>query len=58
MSAVRISPATKTDHALDLEIACPHKHCLVAIGEPCRKLAPRTVHFARRLKRLLRGVRE
>lgn len=54
---MKYPPPAKTDHALDLEIACPHKSCLVAIGKPCRKLAPRTVHFARRLKRLLRGVR-
>jgi hypothetical protein len=43
-------------HDLDLMVPCPNKKCGAAEGEECKGLEPDIVHFARRVKRLLRGI--
>lgn len=52
--AVRISDR---EHILDLVVACPARTCLSSPGNECKGLEPGTVHFGRRLLRLLRGIR-
>jgi hypothetical protein len=42
-----------TMHAVDLQIPCPARGCLVRAGKECKGLRPGIVHFGRRLKRLL-----
>lgn len=44
-------------HRKDLTIPCPAKGCRAAAGKECKKLEPGIVHFGRRLKRLLSGLR-
>lgn len=45
-------------HERDLLVDCPNKHCEAPPGYECRNLdLPMvTVHFGRRLKRLLSGI--
>lgn len=44
-------------YRLDLKVPCPAKTCLRLKGRACKGLKKGTVHFGRRVKRLLTGAR-
>jgi hypothetical protein len=48
-----ISEQYGEQHALDLTIPCPHRKCTAREAQSCDGQPAGTVHFARRLKRLL-----
>ena len=45
------------EHEKDLLVRCPNKGCEALKGAECKHTDPGIVHFGRRIRRLLKGIR-
>lgn len=55
--AAATASAKLTDHEKDLLVSCPATACLAAERKECINTPKGKVHFGRRVKRLLGGIR-